>query len=71
MTLTFDLGHWSFMAGRVVNFYGCKITFKGRLLLAPPMLKWFSSENFSVSLKLGPKMAVLRGKGFKCYILPL
>jgi len=38
------------------------MTFKGRLLLAPLMLKLFSAENLEVPSKSGPKMAFL-GKG--------
>ena len=38
------------------------MTIKGRLLCTCPMLKAFSSENFEVPSKTGPKMAVFEEK---------
>jgi len=39
------------------------MTFKGHLLLAPLTLKLYSAENFKVSSKSGPKMAIFGEKG--------
>jgi len=53
---------WPQFAYSLYNFYGATMTFKGHLLLAPLTLKLFSAENFKVSSKLGPKMAILGEK---------
>ena len=55
---------WPRFAYLLYNFYGATMTFKGRLLLAPLMLKLFFGRKFQSSLlsKSGPKMSVLGGK---------
>jgi len=53
---------WPRFAYSLYNFYGATTTFKGCLLLVPPMLKLFFGWKF-VSTKSGLKLAFLRKKG--------
>jgi len=53
---------WPRFAYSLYKFYGATMTFKGRLLLAPPMLKLFFGWKF-LNTKSGLKMAVFWEKG--------
>jgi len=53
---------WPRFAGSLNNFYGTAMTFKGRLLLAPLMLKLFFGWKFLSTVKIGPQNGGFWGK---------
>jgi len=58
---------WPQFACSLYNFYGATMTFKGRLLLAPLMLKLFFGQKLrKVPSKSGPKMAFWGKRGCRC-----
>jgi len=53
---------WPRFAYSLYNFYGATMTFKGRLLLAPLMLKLFFGQKFLSNVIIGPQNGGFRGK---------